>query len=145
MQQAAPTLAALDVRVLVVTFEPTAAAADYVAETDCPWPVVSDESRALYGAYAMRRVRLRHLVGPSTWAAYWRELRQGVFPRRPAADTFQQGGDILIDPAGIARFVHVGTGPGDRPTVASIMRSRRLSSGARQGQKPGPGRLRGAG
>ncbi len=131
LQQAAPTLAALDVRVLVVTFEPTASAADYVAENDCPWPVVSDESRALYGAYAMRRVKLRHLLGPSTWLAYWRELRQGVLPRRPAADTFQQGGDVLIDPAGIARFVHVGSGPGDRPTVERIVRARRSASGAR--------------
>ena len=135
MRQAAPTLAALDVRVLVVTFEPAAAAADYVAETGCPWPVVSQESRALYGAYAMGRVKLRHLVGPSTWAAYWRELSQGVLPRRPAADTFQQGGDVLIDPAGIARFVHVGSGPGDRPTVERILRARRAASGAR----PDPG------
>lgn len=133
MQQAAPALAALDVRVLVVTFEPVAAAADYVAETDCPWPVVCDAQRALYEAYAMRRVKLRHLVGPSTWAAYWRELRRGVLPRRPAADTFQQGGDVLIDPAGIARFVHVGRGPGDRPTVERIVRARRAASGARRG------------
>ena len=132
MQQAASTLAALDVRVLVVTFEPTAAAADYAAETGCPWPVVADESRALYGAYAMRRAKLRHLVGPSTWAAYWRELRRGVLPRRPAADTFQQGGDVLVDPAGIARFVHVGTGPGDRPAVERIVQAR-LASGAGHG------------
>ena len=114
-------------RVLVVTFEPRAVAADYVAETGCPWPVLADERRALYGAYAMRRAKLRHLVGPSTWLAYWRELRQGVLPRRPAADTFQQGGDVLIDPAGIARFVHVGRGPGDRPTVERALRARRLA------------------
>lgn len=136
MQQAAPTLAALEVRVLVVTFEPAAAAAGYARETDCPWPVVSDGARALYGAYAMRRAKLRHLVGPSTWAAYWRELRQGLLPRRPAADTFQQGGDVLIDPAGIARFVHVGSGPGDRPSVERILRERRIASPARGGSEP---------
>ena len=130
MQQAASTLAALDVRVLVVTFEPLAAAAGYVAETDCPWPVVSDERRALYDAYAMRRVKLRHLVGPSTWAAYWRELGRGVLPRWPAADTFQQGGDVLIDRAGIVRLAHVGRGPGDRPTVERIVRARRLAPDA---------------
>ena len=118
-------------RVLVVTFEPPAAALAYVAETDCPWPVVADESRALYGAYAMRRAKLRHLVGPSTWAAYWRELGLGVLPRWPATDTFQQGGDVLIDPAGIVRLVHVGRGPGDRPTVERIVRARRLARSAR--------------
>ena len=115
-------------RVLVVTFEPPAAAAAYLAETGCPWPIVADESRALYGAYAMRRAKLRHLVGPSTWAAYWREFRRGVLPRRPAADTFQQGGDVLIDPAGIVRLVHVGRGPGDRPTVERIVGLRRVAS-----------------
>ena len=129
MQQAESILAALDVRVLVVTFEPPAAAAGYARETGCPWPVVSDESRALYHAYAMRRVRLRHLVGPATWVAYWRELRLGVLPRRPAADTLQQGGDVLIDPAGMARLVHVGTGPGDRPAVERILQARRLAPG----------------
>ena len=133
LQQAAPILAALDVRVLVVTFEPAAAAAGYARETGCPWPVVSDEARTLYDAYGMRRARLRHLVGPATWVAYWRELRQGVLPRWPAADTFQQGGDVLIDPAGIARLVHVGSGPGDRPPVERIVQARRLASAAREG------------
>ena len=130
MQQAEPTLAALDVRVLVVTFESKAAARDYVAETGCPWPVVADEPRGLYGAYAMRRVKLRHLLGLTTWAAYWRELRRGVLPRWPASDTFQQGGDVLIDPGGVARLVHVGAGPGDRPAVECILRVRRSVSGA---------------
>ena len=133
LQQAEPTLAALDVRVLVVTFESEAVARDYVAETGCRWPVVSDETRALYRAYAMRRVKLRHLLGPTTWAAYWRELRRGVLPHWPAADTFQQGGDVLIDPAGIARLVHVGSGPGDRPAVERIVRVRRGAAGARYG------------
>lgn len=126
MQQAEPTLAALDVRVLVVTFETPARARGYAAETGCPWPIVSDGERVLYGAYAMRRARLRHLLGPATWAAYWRELRRGVLPRLPAADTFQQGGDVLIDPAGVVRLVHVGSGPGDRPTVERILQARTI-------------------
>lgn len=135
MQQAETTLAELGVRVLVVTFETPAAARDYAAETGCRWPIVCDDGRALYGAYAMGRAKLRHLLGPATWAAYWRELRRGVLPRRPTADTFQQGGDVLIDPTGIARFVHVGRGPGDRPTVERILRAR----GAAPGARPGPG------
>ena len=76
----------------------------------------------------MGRVKLRHLVGPSTWAAYWRELRQGVLPRRPAADTFQQGGDVLIDPRrhrAVRARRHRPGRPSDRPSASCASAARR--------------------
>ena len=114
-------------RVLVITFEADHAARAYVAETAPAWPVVSDDGRALYQAYAMGRARRRHLWGGATWLAYLRELGRGRLPMWPVADTFQQGGDVLIDPLGTIRFLHVGTGPGDRPRVERILDVRRAS------------------
>ena len=127
MRQAERALDALDIRVLVVTFESRSAARGYVAETGMGWPLLSDESRALYRAYGMARARWRHLLGPSALLAYAREVARGRVPRWPSADPVQQGGDVLIDPAGIVRWVHVGAGPGHRPPVERLLEVRRAA------------------
>ncbi len=129
MQQAERELDALGIRVLVVTFEARAAARRYVEETGTRWPLVSDEARALYRAYGMGRARWRHLLGPSALLAYARAVARGRLPRWPAADPVQQGGDVLIDPAGIVRLVHVGAGPGHRPAVERLLEVRRAADG----------------
>lgn len=127
MQRAERELEALAVRVLVVTFEPPSGARAYVAETKTRWPVLSDESRSLYREYGMGRARWRHLLGPSAMLAYARELMRGHLPRWPAGDPLQQGGDVLIDPGGIVRLVHVGAGPGHRPPVERLIEARRAA------------------
>ena len=127
MQQAERELEALDVRVLVVTFEPRPVARAYVDETRTRWRLVSDESRSLYGAYGMGRARWRHLLGPSAILAYAREMTRGRLPRWPAADPVQQGGDVLIDPAGVVRLAHVGAGPGHRPPLERLLAVRRAA------------------
>lgn len=129
MQQAEGELARLGVQQLAVTFEDADAAREYVAETGLRWPLLVDAERRLYRAYEMRKARLRHLWGAATFRAYWREARQGRFPRLPRADTAQQGGDVLIDPAGLVRFHHVGRGPADRPPVARLLAVRSAFAG----------------
>ncbi len=121
MRQAERELDALAVRVLVVTFEPPAAARAYASETKTRWPVLSDESRSLYREYGMGRAQWRHLLGPAALLAYVREGARGQLPRWPASDPMQQGGDVLVDPGGIVRLVHVGAGPGHRPPVERLL------------------------
>ena len=124
MRQAEDELERLGVQLLVVTFEDAAAARAYMAETGLRWPLLVDTERRLYHAYEMRKARLRHLFGPAAVRAYWREALLGRFPRLPRADTRQQGGNVLIDPAGLVRFHHVGSGPADRPTVDKLLAAR---------------------
>ena len=124
MQQSDSTLRELGIRVVVVTFEGQEAAGAYVAETGVTWPILSDERRELYRLYGLEKARWRHLVGPRTLWAYAKEALRGRFPRRPVADTTQQGGDILIDPEGVVRFHHIGAGSGYRPTVTQILEAR---------------------
>ena len=124
MRQAEGELERLGVQVLAVTFEGAEAARAYVAETGLPWPLLVDTERRLYRAYGMGKARLRHLFGPATLRAYWREALLGRFPRLPRADTVQQGGNVLIDPAGLVRFHHVGRGPADRPPIARLLAAR---------------------
>ncbi len=122
LQHAREDLAQLSIRPLIVTFEPEDAAREYVGETGLPWPLLVDRDRRLYRAYQMHRVRLRHLWGVATMRAYWREARNGRFPRLPRADTGQQGGNVLVDSAGIVRFHHAGRGPADRPLVETLLK-----------------------
>ena len=121
LQHAREGLEQAGIRPLVVTFEAVDAARDYVIETGLPWPLLVDRDRRLYRIYQMHRARLRDLWGVATMRAYWREARNGCFPRLPRADTGQQGGNVLIDPGGIVRFHHVGRGPADRPLVKTLL------------------------
>ena len=124
LQEAGDELNRLKVQTLVVTFEGREAAREYLDETGLVWPLLVDTDRRLYGAYHMQKARLRHLGGFATMRAYAREALQGRFPRMPRADTVQQGGNVLIDPEGVVRFHHVGSGPADRPTVAAVLAAR---------------------
>jgi hypothetical protein len=55
-------------------------------------------------------------------------LLRGRKVRRPSGDVYQLGGDVLIDPSGIVRLHHVGSGPADRPTVHSLLQAVRVVS-----------------
>ena len=121
LQHAREDLEQVGIRPLIVTFEAEDAAREYVIETGLPWPLLVDRDRRLYRIYQMHRARLRDLWGVATMRAYWREARNGRFPRLPRTDTGQQGGNVLIDPGGIVRFHHVGRGPADRPLVKTLL------------------------
>ena len=121
LQPAREDLEPVGIRPLIVTFEAEDAAREYVVETGLSWPLLVDRDRRLYRTYHMHRARLRDLWGIATMRAYWREARNGRFPRLPRADTRQQGGNVLIDSGGIVRFHHVGLGPADRPLVKTLL------------------------
>jgi len=125
LQQHQRALRDLAIRVAVVTFETTPFVRAYLADTNVPWPVLIDGDRTLYRGYGMYRGRLRDIWGGRTWLAYLKEFARGRMPKYAGADTRQLGGDVLIDPSGIVRFHHVGTGPADRPSVAALLEARR--------------------
>lgn len=113
-------------RIAVVTFDRGPLAQAYVESTGCPFPLLVDEERRLYHAYGMLRGRWQDMWGFGTWRAYAREFWLGRLPNLPArgTDTFQLGGDVLIDPDGRVRHVHVGRGPGDRPSIETLLNVR---------------------
>ena len=127
LQQAREELDRLDVQTLVVTFEGREEAREYLDETKLIWPLIVDTERRLYRAYDMHAARPRHLWGFATMWAYGTEALRMRFPRMPRADTVQQGGNVLIDPASVVRLHHVGSGPADRPTVALVLAARRAN------------------
>ena len=110
----------LEVNIVVVTFEAGPVAQAYVRQTALNWPLLIDESRALYGAYGMLQGHIWDIFGlPAVWA-YAKLLRQGKKLRSSSGDVRQLGGDVLIDPQGIVRLHHIGRGPADRPAVSLL-------------------------
>ena len=112
----------LDVHVLVITFQGGPLVEAYARETQLPWPILIDGSRRLYRAYGMEHGRWRNLIGPAAIGAYARLMLRGRLPRSPqGADVKQLGGDVIIDPNGIVRYHHIGSGPADRPDVGELL------------------------
>lgn len=130
MQQHEGAFETLDTQVVVVTFERSAIARVYAQQSGLRWPILVDETRALYHAYGMLRGTRRDIWGPRTWWAYAKELARGRLPLATdlESDTSQLGGDVLVDPKGIVRFVHVGSGPADRPSVTALLAARQAST-----------------
>lgn len=114
-------LARLNIKIVVVTFENDYFARQYVAETGLEWPVLIDEKREAYRHYDMLEASFLDLWGPSSWLVYGKELLKGQKLHKPTNDVHQRGGDLLIDPEGIVRLHHVGSGPADRPAVGEIL------------------------
>ena len=110
-----------NVRIVVVTFELGFLARSYVEETSLSWPLLVDATRETYRAYGMLSASFWDIWGPKTWWAYLKEILKGQRLKKSEGDLSQRGGDVLIDPSGIVALHHVGAGPADRPTVASIL------------------------
>ena len=105
----------------MVTFEKEQEASAFTCKTGLPWPLLMDPEKKLYTAYGMSNAGFFDIWGLETWKAYVRELICGRLPKRSNGDIYQRGGDVLIDPQGMVRIHHVGTGPADRPSVESIL------------------------
>jgi len=121
LRQEEPELDHLGIQVAIVTFDAGPVARAYVRETNVTWPLLIDQSRTLYAAYGMEHAGWWDVFGPATMQAYAGLLLRGRRPHYSGSDVFQRGGDVLIDPEGIVRLHHVGSGPADRPPVARLL------------------------
>lgn len=108
-------------QVCVVTFEFGPLAAAYVKETRLEWPLLIDNQRTLYIAYGMERGTWWNIYGPASIWAYVKLLRRGRRLHQPGSDVHQLGGDVLIDPQGVVRLHHIGSGPADRPSISALL------------------------
>ena len=111
----------LGVAVVVVTFQSGFLERAYVDETGLKWPLLVDDTRGLYRAYGMERGRAWNVFGPRSIWKYLTLMARGRRPRAASGDPWQLGGDVLVDPQGVIRLHHVGSGPADRPAVEKIL------------------------
>jgi hypothetical protein len=108
----------LNIKVMIITFEPIKPPA--ISEETTGFPYYVDEERKLYSYFGLYNAGFWDLWGPRTWITYLRLLLKGRKIVKSESDIYQRGGDVLIDPHGVVRFHHVGSGPADRPDPAVI-------------------------
>jgi peroxiredoxin len=112
-----------NLKVVVVTFAHDFLARSYVEDTALNWPLLIDSDRHVYSSYGMLTASFWDIWGLKTWIVYARELLKGKKLEKSEDDIYQRGGDVLIDPAGIVRLHHIGSGPADRPSVEEILKT----------------------
>ena len=118
----------MNIKVIVITFEPLRSLAFPVVEAAVSFPYYVDEERRLYQYYGILEAGFWDLWGPRTWLIYLRLLLKGRKVIKSQSDINQRGGDVLIDPNGIVQYHHIGSGPGDRPEPAQIFNQVEISS-----------------
>lgn len=85
------------------------------------YPVLADETRAVYRAYRLPRGSWWRVWGVNSLRAYGRLVRRGRPLERPTGDTLQLGGDFVVDRGGRLAYVYRSRGPDDRPSVDDLV------------------------
>lgn len=142
LHQPAPldAIAALDARVVVVSFAPLARLARWVphfrahflmpsyegqdlppADPFAHTRFVADPSLAAYHAYGLGRNSALRVYGPGILLQYARWALQGKSIRKPPEDPLQRGGDFVIGRDGRLTLAFVGRDQSERPAVAALL------------------------
>jgi hypothetical protein len=115
-------LAARDAVVLVISFEPAPAVADFCRSRAWPFACLVDERRTAYRAYGLTRGSWLQTLTPRALAPYIRLVFSGRSVRAaPDQDIRQRGGDFVVGRDGRLTLVHASDDPADRPDIASIV------------------------
>jgi hypothetical protein len=87
-------------------------------------PVLGDPERAVYAAFGFGRASVARVWLDPRAIVHDLSLRvrgRPSLPRRPAQDTLQLGGDVVLDADGRVRWVYASRGPEDRPSVEAMI------------------------
>ena len=115
------TLDQLGINVLPISFQRPQASAFPVAGDPPPIDYYLDLEKSLYHHYGMFSAGFWDLWGPRSWLAYLKLIAKGQKLQKTEGDVEQRGGDVVIDPDGVIRLHHIGSGPGDRPDIDSVL------------------------
>jgi peroxiredoxin len=107
--------------VALITFTRTRNLQGFRRRLGLAYPVLADETRAVYRAYALPRGSWWRVWGVNSLRAYGRLLRQGRRLERPTGDTLQLGGDFVVDREGRLAYLYRSRGPDDRPSVDDLL------------------------
>ncbi|XP_035692664.1 uncharacterized protein LOC118427115 isoform X2 [Branchiostoma floridae] len=109
---------------MVVSFGSQAGAQRWLQDTSCPYDMLLDQDRKLYGAFGLgRSVSKVWSVAALTYYAEQKAARR-TLPKKyenVEDDPHQMGGDFIFDPQGKALLVHCSKVSTDRPEVSTII------------------------
>jgi hypothetical protein len=94
-------------------------ARDFQERFEVKIPVYTDPSRRSYELAGLKRSAL--FFGPRTMKRGRRAKAAGFRQGKVAGDPWQQGGDIIISPAGEMLYARVSDGPGDHAPIDELI------------------------
>jgi AhpC/TSA antioxidant enzyme len=113
----------LGAEVLVVAYdEPTLLSAKMLHDVALPFPLLLDRTREAYARWGMGRAGLTGaMLSPSLNWRYLKLMAKGERFLGFAPDTFQLGGDFLVDKQGTLVFVYRMRNNGDRVDTGTLL------------------------
>ena len=105
---------------LVIAFDDSLFARQWLAETDECFQLLLDPERELYQAYGLEKSLLR-AWNLKTVVRYVELIREGQPWRGIQGDSTQMGGDFIVDGQGVVRLAYRSKDPTDRPPVAMLL------------------------
>lgn len=98
-----------------------AAAADFKATFEVPFPVLVDHTKETYRALELGHGTWWSVAGPPVW---WRGIK-GIVSGHPTAlpkqDPKQLSGVAVVEPGGHVRYVHRAANSSDNPPVDEVL------------------------
>ena len=122
MREREADLAARDLRVFAVTFEPAKTVRAYRTRESIAYPILRDPQRAAYRAFGIERRGFGSVWRPRTIWYYVKSILRGRLPSSSGADIYQLGGDVLLSPDGAVCWVYRSREPADRPSIDTILK-----------------------
>ena len=123
MRERQARLDAVNARVVLISFEPPAALADYGRRQRLPYELLSDEALLSYDAFGLGRKGGPRLLTPGIVAVYLRGLVRGRWPRLTTSDRGRLGGNVVVDRAGRVVYLYRSTVAEDRPPIDELLRA----------------------
>ncbi len=110
--------------VLVISFDPPRQVRGYCRRFAQPFACLTDEPRAAYEAFGLRRASWLRTLTPRALAPYIRLIfspGRTSFGRAAENDLRQMGGDFVVAPDGLLTLAYASHDPADRPSVDAIV------------------------
>uniref|UniRef100_A0A3B4H5T4 Uncharacterized protein n=1 Tax=Pundamilia nyererei TaxID=303518 RepID=A0A3B4H5T4_9CICH len=119
-------LEARSVRVLVVSFGSVEGAQLWLEQTGCTFDILLDPQRKVYRSFGLgssyaKVMKFGCLLQYSDYVVA--NIDFPDFPHRLLEDSYQLGGDFLLDSAGKVLLSHPSKNPLDRPTLEDVLQS----------------------
>nr|MBI2903887.1 redoxin domain-containing protein [Chloroflexota bacterium] len=122
-------LAALNTKVVVVSFGSSPLGRAWLDETREPFTLWLDPERAAYRAYGLEHSLLRSWA-PRVWRRYAQLMLTGRKWRGIQGDSGQLGGDFIVDRNGVIHLAYRSHDPTGRPPVSRVLDTLRRLNGA---------------
>ena len=108
-------------QVLLVGMGTPQETAAFAESYEVPFPMVANEKRTLYRAYALSRMRPRDFFSPLVALKGFSAMAQGHLLGLPRGDIRQLPGVFVIDSSGTILFRHYSRDPSDHPSPDIIL------------------------